>query len=223
MCSNQEELKHINIYLTDRENTILKKSSADNMSQSYIIQSHDKMSRDYALMKQRLDAIQSEKDLLEEYNDRLEHGRTNLMGFVKNLVLMKRLNEDLSKKYAKFQDETSILLVGQYELLYEFLYIIHIELLMIMVMMLFLWYFRFIRVSDLLFTIVVKGIALLYRYYKFPLIGGIGQSYAIKDTPYHTIKQKYLDGIKEKYNEIKELENGNLFLSDTLTELIDLQ
>lgn len=223
------EQQPINIYLSRTEKTNLSKTTdnSSNASQAYIIASHDKMLRDYNRIKEDLSIMTAERDMLEEENERMEKSLTNLKGFVKNLALMNGLNKTLVKKYTKYQNDTYILLVEQYELVFHLIHDVMMELLLLFLIYISLWYFGFISFLDVVGVAMFKGTITAYKwtFYKTKVqhIKNIRSPPKIEDTKFHNIRKKNMNSIDEKLGEIKELESGNAFLSDPLNELIDVQ
>ena len=113
--------KQINIYLSDADKTEMNKKaveSTENMSQQYIILSHDKMRIANEQLSEKLAELQRKCEELEEDNESMEKTVMNLKGFVKNIGEMNKLNIQLKKTYAKFQNESRNLIVDNYNTIY---------------------------------------------------------------------------------------------------------
>lgn len=218
--------KHINIYLSpdDKSRMDAKKvESPENMSQAYLIQSYDKMRREFDTLKIELGEKTRECETLEEDNERMEKTVTNIKGFVKNLGEMYKKNDQLKKRYSKFQNETSILLADSYNTIYRLVCDKVCTLLTIMGICLILWYFNCMTFSDIVFTATLDLSLMAVSLYTFRLecsyIKDIRVTPNIKDTKYHILRQKYMPVINDLDAELTELEKGNEFLND----LIDMQ
>jgi hypothetical protein len=218
--------KGVSIYLSENDKIGPRNSQSD-LSTAYILRSHDNMLESYTTMKSELESVNGEKFILEEENEHMEKGLSNLKGFVKNLAIMRRLNSELLKKYIKYQNDTKNLLTEQYEMTASVVYDNVIELILILIMYLFLYYFGLVRFIEMVLFIVLKGSFYLVKstMYKIqlPYIKNIFKSIDIADTKLYIIEQKNKQYIIDRMTELKEIEKANEFLTDPLNELIDLQ
>lgn len=217
---NADDEKVVNIYLNREERF---KNSTNNECQAYIINSHDKMLQEYNSMKRELEYANNKIYELEGENDRLEKSLINLRGFVKNLSEMNKVNRNLYKKYAEFQNETRTLLMNQYAIVHQFTYDMYLDTAFVLAICAILYWFKFISMIDLIFTLTFKfGMftVKICNYQKYmPYIKNIFKKINLNDTPYYDVSKKMLPKIQVIQDELKNIEAGNNFLND----LIDLQ
>jgi hypothetical protein len=218
--------KGVSIYLSENDKIVSRNSQSDS-STAYILRSHDNMLESYTKMKSELEAVNGEKFILEEENERMEKSLSNLKGFVKNLAIMRRLNSELLKKYIKYQNDTKNLLMEQYEITASVVYDNVMELILILVIYLFLYYFGLVRFIEMVLFIVLKGSFNLVKWTiytrQLPYIKMAFKCIDIVDTKLYIIEQKNKQYINDRMTELKEIEKANEFLTDPLNELIDLQ
>lgn len=218
--------KGFSIYLSENDK-IKTMDSQSESSTAYILRSHDNMLESYTKMKSELESLKNEKFILEEENARMEKSLSNLKGFVKNLAIMCRLNSEILSKFIKYQDDTKNLLIDQYKITSVIVYDNVTELILILIMYLFLYYFGLVRFFEILLFILFKSSFNLVKWTlyrrKLSYIKNIFKNIDIADTKLYIIERKNKQYIKNRMTELKEIEKANEFLTDPLNELIDLQ
>jgi hypothetical protein len=218
--------KQINIYLSDVDKTEMNKKaieSSENMSQQYIILSHDKMRIDRDLLNDELAELRRKYDELEDDNDQMEKTIINLKGFVKNIGEMNKLNSQINNTYSKFQTESRNLIIDNYNIIYKLIRTTAVSIGVIFIVYIILLFMNYVTMSDIGILVALYGTLALFIvpsfYNKCPYVKDIRYVLKIKDTDYHIIHHKYHHIICDKMMELTKIENGNAFLND----LIDMQ
>lgn len=218
--------KQINIYLSDADKTEMNKKaveSTENMSQQYIILSHDKMRIANEQLSEELAELQRKCDELEEDNERMEKTVMNLKGFVKNIGEMNKLNIQLKKTYAKFQNESRNLIVDNYNTIYKLLCDKAVSMCIIFIVYMILWFMNCVSFVDVVLSVTLDSVLIMFTFrsfrYECSYVKDIRYAPDIKDTKYHAIHHKYATVISEKMSALAEIEKGNEFFND----LIDMQ
>lgn len=219
--------KQINIYLSDADKTEMNKKaveSTENMIQQYIILSHDKMRIANEQLSEELAELQRKCDELEEDNERMEKTTMNLKEFVKNMRKMNKLNIQLKKTYAKFQNESRNLIVDNYKTIYRLLIDKAASLCGFFIVYMILWFTNCASFVDVVIISMPNFILNMFTFRSFynecSYVKGIRYVLLdIKDTKYHVIHNKYAPVISEKMSALAEIEKDNEFLND----LIDMQ
>lgn len=218
--------KQINIYLSDADKTEMNKKaveSTENMSQQYIILSHDKMRIANEQLSEELAELQRKCDELEEDNERMEKTVMNLKGFVKNIGEINKLNIQLKKTYAKFQNESRNLIVDNYNTIYKLLCDKAASMCIIFIVYVILWFMNCVSFVDVVLSVTLDAVLIMFTFRSFcnecSYVKDIRYAPDIKDTKYHAIHHKYASVISEKMSALAEIEKGNEFIND----LIDMQ
>ena len=218
--------KQINIYLSDADKTEMNKKaveSTENMSQKYIILSHDKMRIANEQLSEELAELQRKCDEFEEDNERMEKTVMNLKGFVKNIGEMNKLNIQLKNTYTKFQNESRNLIVDNYNTIYKLLCDKVASMCISFIVYMILWFMNCASFVYVVLLVTLDAALIMFTFLsfcnEFSYVKDIRYAPDIKDTKYHVIQHKYAPVISEKTSALAKIEKGNEFLND----LIDMQ
>jgi len=162
--------KQINIYLSDVDNTEMDKKaveSTENMSQQYIILSHDKIRIANEQLSEELAELQRKYDELEEDNECTEKIDMNLKGFVKNIGEMNNLNIQFNKTYTKFQKESHNLIVDNYNTIYMLLCGKAASMCIIFNVYMILWFMNCASFVDVVLSVTLNSALIMFTFRSF--------------------------------------------------------